>query len=137
MDFLCTFLQYSSLRGPRTSTTISSCFHLEGAPKGTKGLKNGSCGQWLTAVQSTRRKRRGNGDPAQAVTAERGCRVTGRGVWGWSQRSSRRAAGFASVGRHATHMQLRRNPRTSPRTQLCRRVYLTTTRGRKTASGTD
>ena len=92
MDFLCTFLQYSSLRGPRNSTTISSCFHPEGAPKGTKGLKNGSCGQWLTPVQSTRQKRGGNGDPAQAVTAERGCRATGRGVW---ESSSRRAAGFA------------------------------------------
>lgn len=34
MDFLCTFLQYSSLRGPRNSTTISSCCHPEGAPKG-------------------------------------------------------------------------------------------------------
>lgn len=122
MDFLCTFLQYSSLRGPRNSTTISSCFHPEGAPKGTKGLKNGSCGQWLTPVQSTRQKRGGNGDPAQAVTAERGCRATGCGVW---ESSSRRAAGFASVGRHTTYMQLRRNPRTSPRTQLYRRAYLT------------
>lgn len=125
MDFLCTFLQYSSLRGPRNSTTIASCCHPEGAPKGTEGLKNGSCGQWLTPVQSTRQKRRGNGDPAQAVTAERGCRATGGGVW---ESSSRQAAGFASVGRHTTYMQLRRNPRTSPRTQLYCTAYLTTIR---------
>lgn len=90
-----------------------------------RGLKNGSCGQWLTPVQSTRQKRRGNGDPAQAVTAERGCRATGGGVW---ESSSRQAAGFASVGRHTTYMQLRRNPRTSPRTQLYRTAYLTTIR---------
>lgn len=36
MDFLCTFFQYSSLKGPRNSTTISSCFPLEGAPQGTE-----------------------------------------------------------------------------------------------------
>ena len=48
MDFFCTFLQHSSLKGSRNSTTISSCFHLEGAPKGAKGLKNGSCDHgWL------------------------------------------------------------------------------------------
>lgn len=113
------------LRGPRNSTTIASCCHPEGAPKGTEGLKNGSCGQWLTPVQSTRQKRRGNGGQAQAVTAERGCRATGHGVW---ESSAGRLLVCKRGKTHTTYMQLRRNPRTSPRTQLYHTAYLTTIR---------
>lgn len=129
MDFLCTFLQYSSLRGPRNSTTISAATQKE--PQGAWRMGLVVSG-WLLCKVPGRRggemETQLSGDSREGVQgslAVESGRLQQAGCW------------FASVGRHTTYMQLKESQNKSKDTVISHSIPDNDQRSRKRASGTD